>query len=133
MEISQLCSILEACMSPNQQQRAAAEQTLSQASEDRLCDLLTKTCVDRGPQGGCTSWPIGADLCFLLVEDGLTNIELLQFQHARGQLVNLLRIAVEPTLTQGVRQVAAISFKNLVKQSWDPAGAQPVFVINRVH
>lgn len=32
MDIAQLCSILEACMSPNQQQRAAAEQTLKQVS-----------------------------------------------------------------------------------------------------
>lgn len=47
----------------------------------------------------------------------------LQFQHAEGQLVNLLRVAVEDSLDVGIRQVAAISFKNLVRKDWDPQGA----------
>lgn len=48
---------------------------------------------------------------------------LLQFQHVEGQLVNLLRVAVEDSLDVGIRQVAAISFKNLVRKDWDPQGA----------
>jgi hypothetical protein len=48
-----------------------------------------------------------------------------QFQHEQGQLVNLLRVAVEDSLDVGLRQVAAITFKNLVKQEWDPSGAGP--------
>ena len=48
---------------------------------------------------------------------------LLQFQHVEGQLVNLLRVAVEDSLDVGIRQVAAISFKNLVRKDWEPQGA----------
>ena len=42
----------------------------------------------------------------------------MQFQHSKGQLVNLLRVAVEPSLDQGTRQAAAITFKNLVRRDW---------------
>lgn len=42
----------------------------------------------------------------------------MQFQHSKGQLVNLLRVAVEPSLDLGTRQAAAISFKNLVRRDW---------------
>lgn len=37
--------------------------------------------------------------------------------------MNLLRVAVEDSLDVGIRQVAAISFKNLVRKDWDPQGA----------
>jgi len=33
-------------------------------------------------------------------------------------------VAVEPSLDAGIRQVAAISFKNLVKADWEPHGAR---------
>ena len=49
--------------------------------------------------------------------------DVLQFQHEQGQLVNLLRVAMEDSLDIGLRQVAAITFKNLVKKEWDPSGA----------
>lgn len=52
----------------------------------------------------------------------LQQLALLQFQHAKGQLVNLLRISVEPSVSQEIRQSAAIAFKNLVKGSWSPSG-----------
>lgn len=39
-----------------------------------------------------------------------------------GQLVNLLRVAVEESLDVGIRQVAAITFKNAVRKDWDPIG-----------
>ena len=45
-----------------------------------------------------------------------------QFQHVPGQLVNLLRVAVEDSLDIGLRQVASITFKNLVRKDWDPSG-----------
>ena len=48
-----------------------------------------------------------------------------QYQHQPGHLTGLLRVAVEPSLDVGVRQVAAISFKNLVKADWEPHGARP--------
>jgi Importin-beta N-terminal domain len=46
----------------------------------------------------------------------------LQYQHSPGQLTNLLRVAVEDSLDAAVRQVAAITFKNLVKADWDAQG-----------
>ena len=50
-------------------------------------------------------------------------LRALQFQHVPGQLVNLLRVAVEDSLDVGIRQVAVITFKNTVKKDWDPLGA----------
>ena len=46
----------------------------------------------------------------------------VQFQHVQGQLVNLLRVAVEDSMDIGLRQIAAITFKNLVRKDWDPSG-----------
>ena len=45
--------------------------------------------------------------------------KMMQYQHGKGQLVNLLRASVEESIDEGVRQVAAISFKNAVKKGWD--------------
>jgi hypothetical protein len=41
-------------------------------------------------------------------------------------VVNLLRVAAEPTVDLGIRHIAAITFKNAVKRRWDPEkdGAQ---------
>lgn len=47
---------------------------------------------------------------------------MLQHQHAPGQLTNLLRVAVEDSLDAPIRQVAAITVKNLVKADWDEQG-----------
>uniref|UniRef100_A0A061RWK7 Putative importin-7 n=1 Tax=Tetraselmis sp. GSL018 TaxID=582737 RepID=A0A061RWK7_9CHLO len=44
---------------------------------------------------------------------------LTQHQHAKGQIVNLLRASVEDGVEETVRQVAAISFKNAIKRGWD--------------
>ncbi|KAG1660790.1 hypothetical protein FOA52_011331 [Chlamydomonas sp. UWO 241] len=44
---------------------------------------------------------------------------LKQHEVAQGQVVNLLRVAAEETVDAAVRQVAAISFKNLVKKNWE--------------
>lgn len=44
---------------------------------------------------------------------------LNQSKHARGQVVNLLRVSLEEGCDPAVRQVAAISFKNLVKRDWE--------------
>jgi hypothetical protein len=46
-----------------------------------------------------------------------------QYQHQPGHMTGLLRVAVEPSLDMAIRQVAAISFKNLVKADWEPFGA----------
>lgn len=47
---------------------------------------------------------------------------LPQVQHRPGYLVNLLRVAMEGGIDASVRQVAAITFKNLVKRDWEHAG-----------
>lgn len=38
-------------------------------------------------------------------------------------MVNLLRVALEDSVDPAVRQVASISFKNLVKRDWAAEGA----------
>lgn len=45
---------------------------------------------------------------------------LQQHEGDRGQVVNLLRIAAEPSVDLGIRHIAAITFKNAVKRRWDP-------------
>ena len=39
--------------------------------------------------------------------------------------MNLLRVAVEDSLDVGIRQVAAITFKNATRKDWDPLGDLP--------
>eukprot|EP00887_Chlorella_sp_A99_P003658 scaffold7.g3658.t1 len=53
---------------------------------------------------------------------------LNQHKHAPGQLVNLLRVALEDSVDPAVRQVAAISFKNVVRQGWqaEEGAASPI-------
>uniref|UniRef100_A0A7R9YU85 Importin N-terminal domain-containing protein n=1 Tax=Chlamydomonas euryale TaxID=1486919 RepID=A0A7R9YU85_9CHLO len=46
---------------------------------------------------------------------------LKQHEAVQGQAVNMLRVAAEEQVDAAVRQVAAISFKNLVKKYWEPA------------
>ncbi|GAX74708.1 hypothetical protein CEUSTIGMA_g2156.t1 [Chlamydomonas eustigma] len=48
---------------------------------------------------------------------------LKQNETVSGQAVNLLRVAAEDSVDAAVRQVAAISFKNLVKRSWDSSSS----------
>jgi hypothetical protein len=46
----------------------------------------------------------------------------VQHKHARGQIVNLLRVALEDSVDPAIRQVAAISFKNAAKRDWEGEG-----------
>ena len=55
---------------------------------------------------------------FFLVSPSVAALVGVQFQHSPGQLVNLLRVAVEESVDMGTRQAAAISFKNLVRKDW---------------
>ncbi|EIE23737.1 ARM repeat-containing protein [Coccomyxa subellipsoidea C-169] len=71
----------------------------------QLCSILA-ACISQEPQ-----------------QRKAAEATLAQFQHVKGQLVNLLRVAVEDSLDVGLRQVAAISFKNLVRKDWDPPGS----------
>lgn len=50
---------------------------------------------------------------------------LNQHRHARGHIVNLLRVALEDTLDPAIRQVAAISFKNTAKRDWEGEDKAP--------
>ncbi|GFH09662.1 ARM repeat-containing protein [Haematococcus lacustris] len=45
---------------------------------------------------------------------------LVQHEASKGQVINLLRVAAEESVDIAVRQVAAITFKRLVRRSWDP-------------
>lgn len=45
---------------------------------------------------------------------------LTQHETSRGQLVNLLRVAGEPSVDMAVRQVASITFKQAAKRHWEP-------------
>ena len=47
---------------------------------------------------------------------------MVQNETVKGQVVNLLRVAAEESVDPAVRQVASISFKNLVKKAWDRPG-----------
>lgn len=49
---------------------------------------------------------------------GLTRLQ--QHELSKGQVVNLLRVAGEPTVDISVRQVASISFKQVSKKYWEP-------------
>ena len=43
-----------------------------------------------------------------------------QHEQTKGQAVSLLRVSAEESVDISVRQVASISFKNLVRRSWEP-------------
>lgn len=51
----------------------------------------------------------------------------LQHETSRGQLVNLLRVAGEPSVDTAVRQVASITFKQAAKRHWEPEKEGEVF------
>ena len=52
----------------------------------------------------------------------------LQYQHVPGHMTSLLRVAVEDSLDPAIRQVASITFKNLVKRDWSPAGGKYITI-----
>ena len=47
----------------------------------------------------------------------------MQAKPVPGFLVNLLRIAAEGSVDEALRKSAAILFKNLVREGWEPSGA----------
>lgn len=51
--------------------------------------------------------------------------DVVQYELAPGHVVNLLRVAGEPSVDLGVRQVASISFKQVAKRHWEPNGGDP--------
>lgn len=57
----------------------------------------------------------------------MTHTQSTQHEGDRGQLVNLLRVAAEPTVDLGTRHIAAITFKNAVRRRWDPSEGGALF------
>lgn len=57
----------------------------------------------------------------MLILGVLLNLVWTAAQHEQlpGQAVQLLRVAAEDTVDAGIRHMAAITFKNLVKRSWE--------------
>jgi hypothetical protein len=48
----------------------------------------------------------------------------VQYELAPGHVVNLLRVAGEPSVDLGVRQVASITFKQVAKRHWESSGGE---------
>jgi hypothetical protein len=48
-----------------------------------------------------------------------------QYQHAPGQVVGLLRLALEPAADAALRQTAAIAFKNAARRGWEGREGAP--------
>lgn len=53
----------------------------------------------------------------------------MQVAHDTGHLSNLLRMTVEESADLAVRQVAAISLKNLVKNDWECGKVTPTIAV----
>lgn len=127
MQADQLVAALGACQSPDPAVRKAAEEALNLVRAGRA--------AGRGPP--CHAPPPAAAACrppccrpapchaaaSLRLAPSCCPCPLVQHKHARGQVVNLLRVALEDSVDPAVRQVAAISFKNLVKRDWAAEGA----------
>lgn len=128
MELPNLVAALGACQSPDPAVRKAGEDALNAVSPAAAAPLGHCAACRRRPPAACR--PSHLRCCFVLSPAGaaarLTDpptAALLQCKHARGQVVNLLRVALEDSVDAPVRQVAAISFKNLVKRDWSVEGA----------
>lgn len=108
MNIENLVAALGACTNPNPEVRKAAEDALNQVcpgakGPTMACCRRRCCCRCRSPHSCPSALPLPC-----------------QAKHARGQVVNLLRVALEDSVDPSVRQVAAISFKNLVRRDWAP-------------
>ncbi|KAH7521474.1 hypothetical protein FEM48_Zijuj07G0037500 [Ziziphus jujuba var. spinosa] len=103
MDLPSLAVVLQAALSPNPDERKAAEQSLNQVFFFNFFFLL-----------------IDSELyCFLGVS--LFLIELLYlFQYTPQHLVRLLQIIVDNNCDMAVRQVASIHFKNFIAKNWSP-------------
>ena len=142
MDIMQLCGVLSATTSADAAQRHAAEETLKQVrimldaanprwycsrSKQQHCVIERQNALVCLWVEGCTAasvphyWPVGASINRLrhTAHGQLALCVRPQYQHSPGQLTNLLRVAVEDSVDAAVRQVAAITFKHLVKADWD--------------
>jgi hypothetical protein len=120
MDPQTLVNALDACQSPDPSIRKAAEDALNQVRPPRRarrCGVQHAIAAAAAPTA-VAAHPAG---CAHLVASPAWLDP--QHKYARGQIVNLLRVALEESVDPAVRQVAAISFKNLVKRDWEAEGA----------
>ncbi|WVZ05939.1 hypothetical protein V8G54_019285 [Vigna mungo] len=94
MDLPSLAVILQAALSPNPDERKAAEESLNQ---------LVYVVKNIG-------------LCCLLAWAS----RFAAFQYTPQHLVRLLQIIVDNNVDMGVRQVASIHFKNFIVKNWSP-------------
>lgn len=109
MELGQLHAVLQACISQDPIQRKAAEDTLAQVSSHQHLPRI----------GYCLH---GLVRMHMFWQDTLLSPALVQAQQAPGVLVQLLQLAADPAGDSGIRQVAVITFKNVVKRHWESRG-----------
>jgi len=65
-----------------------------------------------------------AALCELQYHSLTIDCNVVQYELAPGHVVNLLRVAGEPSVDLGVRQVASITFKQVAKRHWESSGGE---------
>ncbi|KAG4922859.1 hypothetical protein JHK86_051672 [Glycine max] len=124
MDLSSLAVILQAALSPNPDERKAAEQGLNQVrlSFRLLSNFGSDQSFDRFSLfvyliGFCLS------VCQvrMVVKRGDFGVVVnFGFQYAPQHLVRLLQIIVDNNVDMGVRQVASIHFKNFIAKNWSP-------------
>lgn len=95
--------ILQGTLSPNPDERKSAEQSLHQVP---IPFLATISLYSYHP------------LFFLI--DLIIKWNGTQVQYSPQHLVRLLQIIVDNNCDMGVRQVAAIHFKNFIAKNWTP-------------
>lgn len=129
MDLPQLCGVLQGCLSTNQQERTQAEQLLKQVggwARRPCCAACSRRLRPRGPTR-CALPPVlppprrhqPAMFIFSLLYFSPSS-HGMQHEGSRGQIVNLLRVAAEPSAALDLRQVAAITFKNICRKNWEP-------------
>lgn len=125
MDPAALLQALSACVSPDPSLRKAAENVLNQVRRARrgrcrrhpaaaAAAVRGDGRAGRACCGGAAA-PPALHVC-------LPAVTAPQHKHAPGQVVNLLRVALEEGVDPAARQVAAIGFKNLVKRDWASEG-----------
>ncbi|KAG1331571.1 Importin beta-like SAD2 [Cocos nucifera] len=114
MDLPSLTVVLRAALSPNPDERKAAEESLNQLVDHRTpqCSLFSFSAF------------IVVPVFFLLImyHFALAPSQLVrdEFQYMPQHLVRLLQIIVDGTGDMAVRQVASIHFKNFVAKNWSP-------------
>lgn len=124
MDVQQLCTVLQACLSPNTEEIKAAESILSNVSALLQGGKVVYCCfLGEG-------WSFRKKFSRLGMFKGMLGLFrglliscryfTLQHETRPGHVRNLLRVAVESSLDAGLTQAAAIAFKRVVERRWEP-------------